>query len=193
MRSNAWASPAGRNTHDPARRRSCLLAMAVVIVVPDPRRADREVRKRPSFELNISLSSSTISPPNGSKKCWRSLKPIFRIRSRRFASKAAGWIVALLSSILSGSMALVNVISLMVVTPIVAFYLLLDWDHMVAKVDSWLPRDHAETVRCHRPRNRRGARGVHSWPGHVMPASRYLLRYGPVAGGSLSSGWPLAS
>ena len=32
----------------------------------------------------------------------------------------------------------------MVVTPIVAFYLLVDWDHIVAKVDSWLPRDHVE-------------------------------------------------
>ena len=63
------------------------------------------------------------------------------------AGKAAGWIVSLLSSILSGGMALVNLISLMVVTPIVAFYLLVDWDAMIAKVDSWLPRDHAEVLR----------------------------------------------
>lgn len=33
-------------------------------------------------------------------------------------------------------------ISLFVITPIVAFYLLLDWDKMVARIDSWLPRDH---------------------------------------------------
>ena len=63
------------------------------------------------------------------------------------AGKAAGWIVSLLSSILSGGMALVNLLSLMVVTPIVAFYLLVDWDSMVAKVDSWLPRDHADVLR----------------------------------------------
>jgi predicted PurR-regulated permease PerM len=30
----------------------------------------------------------------------------------------------------------------------VAFYLLNDWDHMIAKVDSWLPRDHAPTIRA---------------------------------------------
>ena len=63
------------------------------------------------------------------------------------AAKAAGWILTVISSIWSGGMALVNLVSLMVVTPIVAFYLLEDWDHMVAKVDSWLPRDHADTVR----------------------------------------------
>ena len=64
------------------------------------------------------------------------------------AGKAAGWLAAILSSILSGSLALVNVLSLLVVTPIVAFYMLNDWDHMVAKVDGWLPRDHHNTIRA---------------------------------------------
>ncbi|QIG50722.1 AI-2E family transporter [Nordella sp. HKS 07] len=64
------------------------------------------------------------------------------------AGKAAGWIGAILTSILSGSLALVNVLSLLVVTPIVAFYMLNDWDRMVEKVDGWLPREHLETIRA---------------------------------------------
>lgn len=63
------------------------------------------------------------------------------------AGKAAGWIIALLGSIWSGGMALVNLVSLLVVTPVVAFYLLADWDDIVARVDGWLPRDHVEEVR----------------------------------------------
>jgi predicted PurR-regulated permease PerM len=63
------------------------------------------------------------------------------------AGRLALWIGALLASIWSGGLALVNLLSLLIVTPIVAFYLLNDWDHMVAKVDSWLPRHHASTVR----------------------------------------------
>ena len=63
------------------------------------------------------------------------------------AGKAAEWILTVLSTLLSGGMALVNLVSLLIVTPIVAFYLLVDWDHMVAKVDNWLPRDHVHTVR----------------------------------------------
>jgi predicted PurR-regulated permease PerM len=35
----------------------------------------------------------------------------------------------------------------MVITPVVAFYILLDWDRMIAKVDAWIPRDHVATVR----------------------------------------------
>jgi predicted PurR-regulated permease PerM len=44
-------------------------------------------------------------------------------------------------------MALLDIAALFVVTPVVAFYLLLDWDNMVEKVDGWIPRDHVDTVR----------------------------------------------
>ena len=51
------------------------------------------------------------------------------------------------TSLWSSGVALVSLVSLFVVTPVVAFYMLLDWDRMVAEVDSWVPRDHVETVR----------------------------------------------
>ncbi len=53
----------------------------------------------------------------------------------------------LLTSLWTSVGTVVNVASLFVVTPVVAFYTLLDWDRMVAKVDSWVPRDHVDTVR----------------------------------------------
>jgi predicted PurR-regulated permease PerM len=64
------------------------------------------------------------------------------------AGKATGWVATVIQSVWSGGMALVNVLSLLIITPIVAFYLLADWDKLVAKVDSWLPRDHVEEVRA---------------------------------------------
>jgi predicted PurR-regulated permease PerM len=57
------------------------------------------------------------------------------------------WLGRFLTSLWSGGQALIGILSLLVVTPVVAFYLLLDWDHMVAKIDSWLPVDQRETVR----------------------------------------------
>ena len=64
-----------------------------------------------------------------------------------YAAKAAVWIAGFLASLWTGGRALVSVLSLIIITPIVAFYLLADWDHIVAKVDSWLPRDHVEELR----------------------------------------------
>ena len=40
-----------------------------------------------------------------------------------------------------------NFVSLLLITPLVAFYMLVDWYPMLAKIDGWLPRDHAETIR----------------------------------------------
>ena len=51
------------------------------------------------------------------------------------------------TGLLSRGAALINVLSLVLITPLVVFYLLVDWHPMLAKVDSWLPRDHAETIR----------------------------------------------
>ncbi|MFU0503464.1 AI-2E family transporter [Pseudaminobacter sp. NGMCC 1.201702] len=58
-----------------------------------------------------------------------------------------GFLTTVFQSIWSSGVALFSIASLFVVTPVVAFYMLLDWDRMVATVDSWVPRDHVETVR----------------------------------------------
>ena len=53
----------------------------------------------------------------------------------------------LLNSVLYSVGSLVNVIVLLVIVPVVAFYLLMDWDHVVERVDALLPREHAPTIR----------------------------------------------
>jgi len=62
-------------------------------------------------------------------------------------SQGAGFIGSLLAQIWNSGKAIVDVMSLLIVTPVVAFYILLDWDRMVAKVDSWIPRDQVNTIR----------------------------------------------
>jgi predicted PurR-regulated permease PerM len=53
-----------------------------------------------------------------------------------------------ISRIVGGGYALFNVLSLVVVTPVVAFYLLRDWPSVVARVDSWLPRRYQGVLRA---------------------------------------------
>lgn len=59
----------------------------------------------------------------------------------------SGYTTALVASLWTSSLAVVNFVSLFVVTPVVAFYLLLDWDRMIAKIDALVPRQHVGTVR----------------------------------------------
>lgn len=53
----------------------------------------------------------------------------------------------LAQGVLTSALGVISVVVFIVVVPVVAFYLLLDWDEMLARVDSMLPLDHAPTVR----------------------------------------------
>ncbi len=62
-------------------------------------------------------------------------------------TQGAGWLTAFIRSLWSGGQALISIFSLVVVTPVVAFYLICDWPRIVAAVDAWIPVPHRETVR----------------------------------------------
>lgn len=64
------------------------------------------------------------------------------------AGNLAQWLTGLARSLVSGGVALVTFLSLFIVTPVVAFYMLADWDRMIRIVDGWLPRDHAPAIRA---------------------------------------------
>ena len=62
--------------------------------------------------------------------------------------QAAQWAASFLKSLLTGGAALVSLMSLLVVTPVVIFYMLLDWHKMIATIDGLVPLRHRETVRA---------------------------------------------
>jgi predicted PurR-regulated permease PerM len=58
-----------------------------------------------------------------------------------------GWATGFLEGLIETGFSLANALSLLFITPVVCFYLLRDWDAMVARIDSLLPLEHAETIR----------------------------------------------
>jgi predicted PurR-regulated permease PerM len=62
-------------------------------------------------------------------------------------TQGVGWLTTFLRSLWSGGRALVSLFSLVVVTPVVAFYLIYDWHRMIRNVDSWIPIQYRDTVR----------------------------------------------
>ncbi|MEM7568675.1 MAG: AI-2E family transporter [Pseudomonadota bacterium] len=65
-----------------------------------------------------------------------------------YAGKIAGIAGDTVTRFISGSLKVFNVLSLLLLTPLVAFYVLRDWDYMVSHIDSWLPREHHTTIRA---------------------------------------------
>ena len=85
----------------------------------------------------------------------KKIEPIFYELQSKFpdvdAEKVKGYIRAnmanalkvtakVVGSVISGGFAFVNVISLLLITPVVAFYMLRDWDTFIGKVNGLLPR-----------------------------------------------------
>ncbi len=64
------------------------------------------------------------------------------------AGAMLGFVVGALTRLIGGGFALFNVLSLLVVTPVVAFYLLRDWPKVVAQVDRWLPHRYVGVLRA---------------------------------------------
>jgi predicted PurR-regulated permease PerM len=65
----------------------------------------------------------------------------------KYVGEGASFIAGVFVQIWASGKALIDILSLLVITPVVAFYLLLDWDKMIAKVDNWVPRDWVRVVR----------------------------------------------
>lgn len=78
-----------------------------------------------------------------------SAQEVERLRSAagNVAGNVVGWVGQILSGLWSGGLAVFNALSLVVIMPVVAFYLLRDWDRIVAHIDGLLPRDAADTIR----------------------------------------------
>jgi predicted PurR-regulated permease PerM len=58
-----------------------------------------------------------------------------------------GWVAGALAGLVTSSVALANLLSLLFITPVVAFYLLRDWDRLRNQTNSLLPQRHAATIR----------------------------------------------
>jgi predicted PurR-regulated permease PerM len=76
----------------------------------------------------------------------RTNAPDIRNSVNDLASEAARWLGTVLNSLLARGVALISLASLIIVTPVLAFYMLLDWPKVIAALDGLIPPRHRPTV-----------------------------------------------
>ena len=119
-----------------------LFVLAVLLVVPTLARQTTaliEIAPQLFQRLQAFLTERFPDLMDQNSALRSSLASIGQTIQQRGAELVTG-IVTTFSSVL-------NVALLLVIVPVVAFYVLLDWDRMVAEVDRLLPRDHAPVIR----------------------------------------------
>jgi predicted PurR-regulated permease PerM len=123
-----------------------LFAIALIVLIPVLVTQAADLGGRiPGYitELQALLSSDSVLVPDWLSGQLAQIKDSFAA----LLKEGAGFVGTIFQQIWNSGMALLDIAALFVVTPVVAFYLLLDWDRMVEKVDSWVPRDQVDTVR----------------------------------------------
>ena len=117
------------------------LATAALLVVLPPLQSQL-VRLLGALPGLVDLAREAAVPVV--ERLWDALSEEELTQLRKVAATYAGtavdWIAGLLGNVWRGGLALLDLVSLLVITPLVAFYLLRDWDAIVDFVDGHLPR-----------------------------------------------------
>lgn len=142
-----WGIPRGISATVIVAAFACLIAAALIFLVP--------LLLTQAQQFAVALPDE-ITRLRGLVETWARERlgahyPDFAAGLER-SSQAIAENLANLAGYIAGSLwsqggALFDFLSLLLVTPLVVFYVLIDWHPMLAKIDSWLPRAHAPTIR----------------------------------------------
>lgn len=146
-RLEAWRLPRSLGTVVVLLGFILVLVAVVLLVVPLVQaQVAKLVEVLPSYAESL---RRFVEPRVNELMARLSAEDVERLRSAagQYSGDVVSWIAALLRRVLAGGLALFDVLSVVFITPVVAFYLLRDWDRLIRAVDGCLPRAHAETIR----------------------------------------------
>ncbi|MGA2638713.1 AI-2E family transporter [Methylocella sp.] len=130
-----------------------LLGLIMVLILPVfSRQLASFLESLPSYVVKIEDLGVRLANDHGASLLeklgfGKAASADLRNSTSELVNQAAQWGGSFFKSIWSSGAALIGVVSLLVLTPVVTFYMLLDWEKMVATVDSLVPLRHRQTVR----------------------------------------------
>ena len=106
---------------------------AIAERIPDFLALAKNLMQRSIITLETVIPSDTLQKASG--------------LAENYFGTLMGWLKTIASQVWSGGAALFSILSLIIITPIVSFYMLLEWDSIVSKMDALLPRQQATIIR----------------------------------------------
>ena len=134
-----------------------LLALIIVLILPVfSRQLASFLEALPSYAVKLEDLATELSVRLANDHGLNLLERLgfgkaasadLRNSTSELVNQAAQWGGTFVKSIWTSGAALIGLLSLLVLTPVVTFYMLVDWEKMVATVDSLVPLRHRQTVR----------------------------------------------
>jgi len=121
---------------------------ATAIVPPLLGELQTLITKAPQFAVQAVKSIQPVIEPLLGKLGFSSLSlEDLQAEATQWAGEVVGVAGSIVGRLTQRSVAVINLLSLLFLTPVVTFYLLRDWEKLLAAIDNALPLDHADTVR----------------------------------------------
>lgn len=125
------------------------IGTAFAILPPLFSQIEALVAKAPQYAAQAAMKIQPLIEPVRIKL---GLPPLslheLQAEATQWAGQAFGMLGAVAGRIAQRSAAVINLLGLLFITPVVTFYLLRDWEQVLAAIDDALPRDHAGTIRA---------------------------------------------
>ncbi|MEM7046917.1 MAG: AI-2E family transporter [Pseudomonadota bacterium] len=75
------------------------------------------------------------------------LQAQIKLLARQYTGEILSWLNKAIQALVRSSLTVFDFLAILVITPIVVFYLLCDWDRLVAGIDGYLPKKHQPLIR----------------------------------------------
>jgi len=127
-----------------------LLAVGIGMAVLPPLFGQVEglIAKAPEYVVKASMRIQPLIEPLRERLGMGPLSvQDLQAQAAQWAGKGLAVAGGVASQVAQGGVAIVNLLGLLFITPVVTFYMLRDWEKVLAAIDSALPLDHAATIR----------------------------------------------
>lgn len=127
-----------------------LLAVGIAMAILPPLFGQVEalIAKAPEYVVKASMRIQPLIEPLRERL---GLDPLsvqdLQAQAGQWAGKALAVAGGVATQVAQRGVALVNLLGLLFITPVVTFYMLRDWEKVLAAIDGALPLDHADTIR----------------------------------------------
>jgi predicted PurR-regulated permease PerM len=127
---------------------SFFLALALVLLLLLPTVAAQAVELARQLPDYLERLRDRLLPHLSEIASWASIELDLSAEGllRRYWTQTMEILINAIGGLLQSGVALLNLVSLLFVTPIVTFYMLRDWDRMVARIEASVPPDYLPTV-----------------------------------------------
>lgn len=124
------------------------VGVAMAILPPLLGQVEALIVKAPEYVAKASMRIQPLIEPLREKL---GLQPLsiqdLQAEAAQWAGKALAMVGGVAGQVAQRGVALINLLGLLFITPVVTFYMLRDWEKVVAAIDNGLPLDHADTIR----------------------------------------------